>query len=90
MDVAVDKSIHHSVTEFFDIPQESILRVWEEKCEAGSWVVDNLLLYHIGLPQVVIVTVHLGWMGKGDHPNTFLLKALCCQSAPSWLKVRGW
>ena len=28
-------------------------------------------------------------MGLGDHPETFLLKALCCQSAPSWLKVIG-
>ena len=29
-------------------------------------------------------------MGLGDHPKTFLLKALCCQAAPSWLKVGGW
>ena len=29
-------------------------------------------------------------MGLGDHPETFLLKALCCQSAPSWVKVGGW
>ena len=29
-------------------------------------------------------------MGKGDHPKTFLLKALCCQSAPSWVRVVGW
>ena len=28
-------------------------------------------------------------MGLGDHPKTFLLKALCCQSAPSPLKVVG-
>ena len=28
-------------------------------------------------------------MGLGDHPKTFLLKALSCQSAPSWLKVMG-
>ena len=28
-------------------------------------------------------------MGLGDHPETFLQKALCCQTAPSWLKVRG-
>ena len=36
MDVAVDKSIHHSVTEFFDIPPESILPVLEEiYCEAN-------------------------------------------------------
>ena len=33
---------------------------------------------------------HLVWMGRGDHPKTFLLKALCCQSTPSWLKVVGW
>ena len=29
-------------------------------------------------------------MGKGDHPKTYLLKALCCQGPSSWLKVRGW
>ena len=57
-------------------------------------VVDNLLLYHVGLPQVVIVAVHLV-IFLLDHPETCLLKALCCQSAPSWLKlgmvvVGGW
>ena len=30
LDVAVDRSLHESVTEFFDIPQESILPVLEE------------------------------------------------------------
>ena len=34
-------------------------------------VVDNLLLDHVGLPHVLVLTVHLvnllGWMGKGDH-----------------------
>jgi len=35
LDVAVDRSLHESVTEFFDIPQESILPVLEENfCEA--------------------------------------------------------
>ncbi len=29
------------------------------------------------------------WMGLGDHPETFLLKALCCQSSPSGSKVVG-
>ena len=29
-------------------------------------------------------------MGLGDHPKTFLLKALCCQPPPWWLKVRRW
>ena len=29
-------------------------------------------------------------MGLGDHPKTFLLKALCCQPPPSWVKVGGW
>ena len=56
-------------------------------------VVDNLLLEHVGLPQVVIVAVHLVifcWIGKGDYPKTFLLKALFSQSTPSWLKVGGW
>ena len=28
-------------------------------------------------------------MGLGDHPKTFLLKALFRQSTPSWLKVGG-
>ena len=28
------------------------------------------------------------WMGRGDHPKTFLLKALCCQITPSWLKLK--
>ena len=28
-------------------------------------------------------------MGQGDHPETFLLKALCSQESPSWLKVMG-
>ena len=28
-------------------------------------------------------------MGLGDHPKTFLLKALCCQCPPSWVKVVG-
>ena len=28
-------------------------------------------------------------MGRGDHPETFLLKALCCHRSPSWLKVMG-
>ena len=28
-------------------------------------------------------------MGLGDYPETFLLKALCCQSAPSCVKVMG-
>ena len=29
------------------------------------------------------------WMGLGEHPETYLLKALCCQTSPSWLKVMG-
>ena len=28
-------------------------------------------------------------MGLGDHPETFLLKALCCNLSPSPLKVGG-
>ena len=28
-------------------------------------------------------------MGLGDHPETFLQKALCCQPPPSALKVMG-
>ena len=42
------------------------------------WVVDNHLLDHVGLPQVVIVAVHLdGWpvklychlLGLDSHPH---------------------
>ena len=29
-------------------------------------------------------------MVRGDHPETFLLKALFCQSVASQLKVVGW
>ena len=43
---------------------------------------------HFG-PILVISGKLGGWMGFGDHPKTFLLKALCCQSAPSPLKVVG-
>ena len=59
----------------------------------SSVVKYNLLLDHVGLPQVVIVAVHLVMFvldGLRDHPETFLQKALCCQAAPSWLKVVGW
>ena len=28
-------------------------------------------------------------MGIGDHPKTFLVRALFCQSTPSWLKDMG-
>ena len=35
----------------------------------------NLLLEHVGLPHVLVLTVHLvnhlGWMGKGDN-STYL------------------
>ena len=41
----------------------------------------NYLLDHVGLPHVLVLTVHLvnllGWMGKGDHSRylaTLLLK----------------
>ena len=61
-----------------------------EKC----WVFDSLLLNHVVQPQVVVVTFQLvnffSLMGRGDHPKTFLLKALCCQITPSWLKVMWW
>ena len=43
--------------------------------------------------QVVVVIVHLVnflcWMGRGDHPKTFFLLALFCQSTPSLLIVEG-
>ena len=35
----------------------------------SDFVLDNLLLEHVGLPHVLVLTVHLvnflGWMGKG-------------------------
>ena len=56
-------------------------------------ICDNLLLAHEGLPQVLVLTVHLVnilvWMGKGNHSETFLLLVLFCWSTPSWLKVIG-
>ena len=40
----------------------------------------RLLLDHVELPHVLDLGVHLvhiiGWMGKGDHPKTFLPLAL--------------
>ena len=46
------------------------------------WVVDNLLLDHVGLPQVVIVAVLLvifiaGWIDVGNsvHPYSFDLSS---------------
>ena len=40
-------------------------------------VVDNLLLDHVELPNVLDLAVHLvnlvGWMGKRDHSKTILL-----------------
>ena len=57
------------------------------------WVFDNLLVDHVGLPQVVIFAVHLvifcaGWV-KGiilrhSYQRHFIVRALL----PS--KVRGW
>ncbi len=38
---------------------------------------------------LMLSTWYFCWMGRGDHPETFLLKALCCQITASWLKVRG-
>ena len=50
---------------------------------SNSWkllVFDNLLLDHVELPHNLDLAVHLvhiiGWMGKGDHPKTFLPLAL--------------
>ena len=54
--------------------------------------VDNLLLNHVGLPNVLVLAIHLvnlGWMGKRDHSKAFLQLALICWSTPSWLKVGG-
>ena len=41
-----------------------------------SWkVFDNLLLDHVGLPDVLVIAVHqvnlLGWVGQGDFSETF-------------------
>ena len=56
-------------------------------------VLENLLLDHVGIPNVLVLTVLLVnlvvWMSKGDHSKTFLLLALYCWIPPSWLKVMG-
>ena len=56
-------------------------------------ICDNLLLADEGLPQVLVLTVHLVnifvFMGKGNHIETFLLFVLFCWSTSSWLKVIG-
>ena len=57
-----------------------------------NFVPIKILKLKLKLPLVVILAVHLVilcWMGFGDHPKTFLLKALCCQPPPSALKVMG-
>ena len=55
--------------------------------------IDKLLLEHVGLPQVLDISVHLvnffGWMSQGSHCEQLLLFALFYQSAPSCLKVGG-
>ena len=42
------------------------------------WVIDNLLLDHVGLPDILAIAVHLvnlfGWINKGDYSKTFLLE----------------
>ena len=57
-------------------------------------LIDNLLLDHVGLPNVLDLAVHLvnlfGWMSQGDHSETLLLLTLFYQSTPSCLKVMGW
>ena len=57
-------------------------------------VVDNLLLDYVGLTHVLDLAVHLviffGFVGRGDHPKTFLLSGLFYESTPSCLKVMGW
>ena len=57
------------------------------------WVLDNLLLDHVGLPHVLVLTVHLvnffGWMSQGGHSEQLLFFALFYQSTPSCLKVVG-
>ena len=56
-------------------------------------LIDKLLLKHVGLPHVLDHAVHLvnffGWVSQGDHSETLLLLALCCQSTPTCLKVIG-
>ena len=73
-----------------------VMTIWGSVVVFGAWAswtyekteTENLHLEYVGLPQVIVVAVHLDlFMDKGDHPKTFLLKALFGQSTPSWLKV---
>ena len=53
--------------------------------------VPCLLLDHVGLPHVLVLTVHLvnffDWMSQGGHSEQLLFLALFYQSTPSCLKV---
>ena len=56
-------------------------------------MIDKLLLEHVGLPQVLVLTVHLvnffSWVSQGGHSEQLLFFALSYQSTPSCLKVMG-
>ena len=58
------------------------------------FVVDELLLDHVGLPHFLVLIVHLihfiCWVGRRDYSKTFLQLALFSWSSPSLLKVVGW
>ena len=82
---------------------KKITRPGVQQCQAQGlvfcpWLLPflnlvNLLLDHVELPHVLDLAVHLvnffGWMGQGDHSETFLLLALFYQSTPSCSKVFG-
>ena len=57
-------------------------------------LIDELLLEHVGLHQVLNLAVHLvnffGWISQGGHSEPLLLLVLQYQSTPSCLKVMGW
>ena len=56
-------------------------------------LIDKLLPEHVGLPHLLVLTVHLvnffSWVSQGGHSEPLLFFALFYQSTPSCLKVRG-
>ena len=50
-----------------------------------AWVIDNLLLVHVGLPYVLDLAVHLvkfDSMGRWDHSETVSLLILFYPTTP--------
>ena len=58
--------------------------------DTKSTVLITFSLIMLDSPRLLLSLCTWCWMGRGDHPKSFLLKALCCQISPSRLKVLGW